>query len=133
MAGFIEWDQAPPSAFTDQLYEASVVRDIVPGKLLKFAAAQARMGQKADYIPFFWFADSEDILVFLLTEYPHFWRVLIEHLELQTGIRHIVMFGHVSAEAFQSCQVCIGRPICPALYYVIDVYLDVFKCELVNV
>ena len=103
MAGFVERNQAPTSAFTGQLYEASVVRDIVPGQMLKFAAAQTRMSQKTDHVLFIWFADSEDLLVFLVVEHPHFWRVLIEHLDLQAGIRQDVMFGHVSAETFDGC------------------------------
>lgn len=100
LAGFIEWDQSLSAAFSDQLYEALVIGDVVPGKMPKFTAAQTRMSQKADHVMFRRVADGKDLLVFLVVENPHVRRVLIEQVDLQAGIRHIIMSGQPAAEAF---------------------------------
>lgn len=99
---------------------------VLPGQLPKFAAAQASMSDEAYYIPFLRFADSEDLLVFLVIEHPHFRRVLIEHLDFEAGIGHIVMFGQPAAEAFQDRKVGIGCSVDVFFQDVLDIMLDVF-------
>lgn len=105
LAGFIEWDLTLSAALANQLYETSVMGDVGPGQLLKFAASQASMGQELDHVQFLRLADSKDLLIFLVIEYPHFWWVLMEHLDLQAGIRQIIMFGQPAAETFQGSKV----------------------------
>ena len=107
-----------------------VIIDVVPGQLLKFAAAQTRMKEKKDHIPFIWFAHSEDLLIFLVIEHPHFWRVLVKHLDLQTGIWQIVMFSQPAAKAFQGSQMCVGRSVDIFLQNVVDVTVYVFDIEV---
>ena len=104
--------------------------DVFPGKLLKFAAAQTRMGQKKDHVPFFWFANAEDLLVFLVIEHPHLRRVLIEHLDFQACVRQIVMFGQPAAEAFQGGEMCVGRSVDIFFQDVVDVTIDMFGLEV---
>lgn len=130
MAGFVQRDYAKAAALADQLYEMPVMGDVGPGQLLKFAAAQTRMKEKADHVPFLWLADSEDHLVFLVIEHPHLRRVLIEHLDLQTGVRQIVMFGQPAAEAFQGGQMCIGRSVDIFFQDMLDIVFDVYGLEI---
>ena len=96
----------------------------------KFAGTQTRIKEKADHVPFFWFADRDDHLVFLVIEHPHLRRVLIEHLDLQAGVRHIVMCGQPAAETFQGSKMCITRPVDPFLQKVVDVTVDVFGLDV---
>ncbi|MBA7631128.1 hypothetical protein ES703_38655 [subsurface metagenome] len=130
LAGFIERDQTLSPAFSDQLYEVPVMGDVGPGKQLKFAAAQTRMSQKADHVPFLGLAHGEDLLIFLVIEHPHLRRVLIEHLDFQAGIRQIVMFGQPAAEAFQGSKMCVGGSVDIFFQNMLDVMFDVSGLEV---
>ena len=107
-----------------------VMDNVGPGKLLKFTAAQTRMKEKTDHIPFLGLAHSEDLLVFSVIEHPHFWRVLIEHLDLQAGIRQIVMFGQPAAEAFQGGKMGIGCSVDIFFQNMLNVTFDVLGLEI---
>ena len=104
--------------------------NVLPGQLPEFAAAQTGMSQKTDHIPFFWFADSEDLLVFQVIDYSHFRRVLIEHLDIEAWVWQLVMFGQPAAKAFQGSEVSVGCSVDIFLQNVVDVTIDVFGLEI---
>jgi len=91
------------------------------------------MEKEKYYVPFLWIANAEDLLVFLVIEHPHLRRVLIEHLNLQAGIRQIVMFGQPAAETFQGRKMCIGRPVDIFFQNMLEVALDVYGLEVGDV
>ena len=128
--GPIERNQSLPASLSGKFYEAPVVCDVVPGQLPKFAAAQASVVKKLDHIPFFWFANVEDLLIFLVIEHPHFRRVLIEHLDVLAWIGNIVMFGQPAAEAFQGREVGIGCSVDIFLQNMVDIIIDMFGFEI---
>lgn len=130
MAGFVERDHAKAAAFSSQLYEASIMGDIVPGQLLKFASAQTGMKKKADHVPFLGLAHGEDLLVFPVVEHPHLRRVLVQRLDLQAGIGQIVIFGKPAAEAFQGHKMCVARTIFVFLQNGVDVNFDMLGLEV---
>jgi len=114
-----------------QLNEAPVIRDVVPGKMLKFADAQTRVSQKNDYVPLLWLADIQDLLIFLVIKHPHFGRVLSEHLDFEGWIRDIVIFGQPAAETFQNCKMGVCCPVFIIIFQnMCDVIIDMFGLEI---
>ncbi len=130
LAGFIEWYQSLPTALAGQVYEVPVMGNVGPGQLLKFVAAQTRMKEKTDHIPFIGLAHSEDLLVFPVIEHPHLRRVLIEHLNFQAGIWQIVIFGQPAAEAFQGGKMCVGGSVDIFFQNMLDITFDVLGLEV---
>jgi len=101
--------------------------------MLEFAASQACVGQKEDYVPLLWFADSEDLLVFFVIEHPHLRRVLVEHLDIKAWVRQVVIFGQPAAAAFQGGQMCVGRSVDIIFQDMLDIMFDVFGFEISDI